>query len=163
MTTNKDDSAAPHFAVNKRTLDKISTGFLITSAALSLKKHFSKAITAAGFQISTEQYLILSKLWDQDGIFQSELGRLAFKDRHNTSRIVKSLEQKGLVLKTSDTRDGRLARCVLTQEGRALRAPLTRISKQVLKNAFQDMDAEKIRVLKTDMIHMLQNLGEDLF
>jgi len=163
MTTEKNDTQTTHIPLKKSRLDKISTGFLITSAALSLKKNFSQAITAAGYQISTEQYSVLKTLWRKDSISQSELGRQVFKDRHNVSRIVKGLEQKELITKTSDTKDGRLARCVLTEEGRALRAPLNRISRQVLKNVLQGMDEEKIRELKINIIHLLQNLGEDFF
>ena len=163
MTTKKDDTDSTHAPLKTTRLNSISTGFLITSAALCLKKKFAQAITAAGFQISTEQYAVLSQLWHEDNISQSDLGRQVSKDRHNTSRIIKSLEQKALVVKKPDTRDGRLARCVLTEEGRALRAPLTRISKAVLQTAFQGMDDAKILELKKDMVRLLQNLGEDLF
>lgn len=163
MTTKKNHAGSDHNPSSKIKLEEISTGFLVTSAALSLKKHFSQAISAGGYQISTEQYVVLSQLWKEDGISQSDLGRRSFKDRHNISRIIKSLEQKALVLKKSDANDGRLARCVLTEEGRALRAPLSRISSQVLKEAFQGMDKGKIRELKKDLIHVLQNLGENLF
>ena len=142
-------------------LEQISIGFLISIASLGLKKHFSQAISAAGYQISTEQYSILSQLWRQDNITQRELGKRVFKDRHNVSRIIKSLEQKALIVKKPDASDARITRCVLTPKGRSLQTPLCRISAQVLETAFQGMDDAKIQQIKTDLIHLLLNLGEN--
>ena len=144
-------------------LKEISTGFLIYSASLSLKKHFSQALSASGYQVSTEQYTVLSKLWQEDDIPQSILAKRICKDRHNVSRIIKSLERKALVTKKPDAADARLSRCILTDEGRALCDPLCRISEQVLEKAFQGTKEKDIQLLKKNLIHLLQNLGEDLF
>ncbi len=144
-------------------LEDISTGFLINVAALSLRKHFSQAIIASGYEISTEQYMVLSQLWDEDGIYQSDLGRRVFKDRHNTSRIIRSLEQKALVAKKADANDGRLARCFLTKEGRALQNPLCQISSQVLKDALKGIEEETVLELKRNLVQLLENLGEKVF
>jgi DNA-binding MarR family transcriptional regulator len=152
-----------HSPSKKNKLEEISPGFLINSAALSLKKHFSQALSASGYRISTEQYAVLSQLWNENGLYQSDLGKRVFKDRHNISRIIKSLERKALVIKKADENDARLTRCVLTKKGSALRAPLTRISARVLKGAFQGMREEEIRKLKKTLIHLLRNLEETPF
>ena len=162
MTTENDYTETVHDPSKEDELKKVSAGLLITVTALSLKKHFSQAISGAGYQISTEQYAVLSQLWKEDSMSQSDLGRRVFKDRHNVSRIIKSLEQMALVVKKPDARDGRLARCVLTQEGRALCRPLSQISNQVLEKAFEGMGKGEIQWLKKNLIGILQNLGEDL-
>ena len=146
---------------NKKSYTEDSyTGFLLYAATLGLKKRFAQALAEGGCCITPDQHVLLTHLWREDGISQSDLAARSFKDRHNVSRIIKSLEEKGVVTKVSDEQDARLVRCVLSEKGRSLQAPSMNIAGQVLAQSFKDIREEDIITLRTTLMQLLDNLEE---
>ena len=83
-----------------------SLGFVICRAAgagTSLEE-----IRDKGFNLTSEQWTVLSSLWECEGIHQSELAANTAKDRQNVTRILSLLEKGGLINKKSDHGDRRL-------------------------------------------------------
>jgi DNA-binding MarR family transcriptional regulator len=140
-----------------------SIGFLLYSTALALKKRFLRALGESGVDVTQEQFTLLGLLWEHDGLYQSELAERAFKDRHSVTRILAGLESKGLVQRRPDAFDARLARCRLTEAGRALCGPLREVHARHLKEAFRGMDAEEVAGLRKGLVRLSSNLEEDLF
>lgn len=66
------------------------------------------------------QYLVMTLLWEQDGLSVRELGAELELDSGTLSPLLKRLEAAGLVQRHRDARDERRVRIRLTDAGRAL-------------------------------------------
>lgn len=72
------------------------------------------------FEVTPEQFSVLSVLVKQDGLYQRQLSIPTLKDRHNISRIISILESKGYVTKTIDTTTRKVFKISITEEGKKI-------------------------------------------
>jgi DNA-binding MarR family transcriptional regulator len=82
---------------------------------------------AAGYDITPEQFGVLARLREQEGVNQSQLGEKMLKDRHNLTRILNLLEKRGCIERRQDSADKRIYRLFLTESGKDLQEKLTPI------------------------------------
>ena len=69
-------------------------------------------------EVTADQFVLLSRLADEDAITQQELARRASSDANTIRPMLVLLEQRGLIKRQAHASDGR-ARCVvLTPKGR---------------------------------------------
>ena len=76
------------------------------------------------YDVTTEQWALLYRLWKEDGIAQSVLADRCNKDLPTVNRILKKLIIKKLVQLRKCPKDGRISLVFLTDDGHALKAPL---------------------------------------
>lgn len=107
-----------------------SPGFLIYKTAVKMKASLTRAFQSEGFDVTPEQWAVLSRLWECEGIHQSALAESVSKDRHNVTRILHLLESAGLVVRHGDARDKRCRKVYLTEKGRSLRPALVDVVKR---------------------------------
>jgi DNA-binding MarR family transcriptional regulator len=69
------------------------------------------------FALTTPRFYALMHLGAQPGMSLSELSKLMLCDKSNATRIIKSMEADGLVLRQPHETDGRTLRLYLTPEG----------------------------------------------
>lgn len=125
-----------------------SLGFLLVRAALRLRLLGNTALQEAGLDITVDQWGILNLLWEADGQTPVELARGADKDKPNVTRLLKILEDKGLVTRRPDGRDRRSHRIHLTEAGVALREPLLDLGAACQRQACQELSGEDVANLK---------------
>lgn len=73
------------------------------------------------------QEFLLAQLFEQDGRSPGDLASCLNVESPTVSKAVRRLAEAGLVAREPDPHDGRRTRVVLTDEGRALRAPLAAV------------------------------------
>ena len=122
--------------------------YLILRTSRLLRFHFQAMTSALGIELSPEQWLILNRLTNLEGLRQSELIDATFKDRPNVSRMLASLERKGLIRRKTDSEDSRRYRVHLTAKGRELHERLVPSVKRERKRVYKglsntDFDAVK--------------------
>lgn len=69
-----------------------------------------------GVDITPEQWVILSKLDEQD-MYQTDIASMSFRDKPTVSRIVDLLVKKNLVERVQDKSDGRKFHVRITPQG----------------------------------------------
>jgi DNA-binding MarR family transcriptional regulator len=138
-----------------------SPGFLIYRAANRMKVGLHRAFQAEGFDVTPEQWTVLSSLWESEGVHQSLLADKTLKDRHNIARILSLLEKAGLVRREPDSVDQRRQRVYLTEAGKALKPQLVHIATRFLQKAFTGMSQEDLNSMKRIARQILKNLGSD--
>ncbi len=136
-----------------------SPGFLIYRTATRMKVGLLRAFQAEGFNVTPEQWTILSSLWEDEGLNQTLLAERTLKDRHNVTRILNLLEKSGLVRRESDAGDRRCQRVYLTEVGKALEPKLIRIATNFLHEAFAGMSQEDLDSMKRILEQILKNVG----
>lgn len=124
-----------------------SPGFLIYKTAVKMKASLSRAFQTGGFDITPEQWAVLSRLWEHEGLHQSALAESVSKDRHNVTRILHLLEAAGLVTRKGDARDKRCRKVYLTEKGRFLKTDLVdvvKIHNEKALNGLTQSDLEEL-------------------
>ncbi len=133
-----------------------SVGYLINIVAGKLKNELNRRFTA--FDITPEQWAVLNRLWEKDGVTQKNLAERTFKDQPNIGRILNKLEKKGLIRRCADTEDRRVIIVFITKEGQELKKELIPIAAEVLNIVQKDISEADIKVLETVLKRILKNL-----
>ena len=136
-----------------------SFGYLINIAAQRLKYELHKSFQERGYDVTPEQWVVLNRLWEQDGLSQVELAERTFKDKPGTTRILNLLEKKKLVVRRPDESDGRVLRVHLTKSGWDIKEKLVKCAEAVLQKGSQDLTKEEITQFKLLLNKLLRNLA----
>jgi len=99
-----------------------------------------------GIGLSASQFEIMRILWQQDHLTLGELSQFCCCAPPNVTGLVDRLEKKGLLRRTVDLEDRRIARIVLTEEGQKLREPTTKVIQKYL-SPFQVFQPDELREL----------------
>ena len=135
-----------------------SFGYLINLAAQRLKYELHQTFQERGYDVTPEQWAVLNRLWEQDGLSQVELAERTFKDKPGTTRILNLLEKKKIVVRRPDETDGRVLRVFLTKEGRELKEKLVACAEAVLVKSSRNLRKEEITQFKLVLNKILSNL-----
>ena len=95
-------------------------GYFIDRTAKAIKADLNRRFKKLGVDITPEQWIILSKLYDKDGQAQVDLGEGTYKDAPTVSRIIDLLCRKGLTTRTPAEGDRRKFLIRITEKGRDL-------------------------------------------
>ena len=136
-----------------------SYGYLINLAAQRLRYELHQTFQAKGYDVTPEQWAVLNRLWEQDGLSQVELAERTFKDKPSTTRILNLLEKKKIVVRQPDENDGRVLRVFLTKTGKDLKEKLIPCAEEVLVKSGRNMSKDQLSQLKQTLHQMLDNLG----
>ncbi len=136
-----------------------SQGYIIHRLDVQMSLGLQHAFQAKGFNITPEQWGVLNRLWEKEGIHQSALAERAAKDRHNITRILNLLEKNGFIFRTPDGEDKRRLNVYLTEEGKALKQKLIPIVIDYLQKCFEGLTQEEVQDLKRVHKHILKNLS----
>jgi DNA-binding MarR family transcriptional regulator len=136
-----------------------SQGYIIHRLDMQMTLGLQHAFQAKGFNITPEQWGVLNRLWEKEGIHQSALAERAAKDRHNITRILNLMEKNGFIFRTPDGEDKRRLNVYLTEEGKALKQKLIPIVMGFLQKCFEGLTQEEVQDLRRIHEHILKNLS----
>jgi DNA-binding MarR family transcriptional regulator len=136
-----------------------SQGYIIHRLDVQMSLGLQHAFQAKGFNITPEQWGVLNRLWENEGMHQSALAQRAAKDRHNITRILNLLEKNGFIFRTPDGEDKRRLNVYLTEEGKALKQKLIPIVIGFLQKCFEGLTQEEVQDLRRMHEHILKNLS----
>lgn len=97
--------------------------FSIYSASLAIQRVYKPMLDALG--VTYTQYLVLSALWETDGLTISAIAERLALEPSTITPAVKRLEAAGFLVRRRSTIDERLVEVHLTEKGRELH-PKTR-------------------------------------
>jgi DNA-binding MarR family transcriptional regulator len=140
--------------MNDRLAD--SLGFTINKAAILLKDELG--CRSKGHRITVEQWRLLRRLWDRDGLTQKELAEQIYKDQPNTAHILDKLQGKGIIRRFAGPCDRRSFLIQLTEEGKALQRRLQPVALGLSADAFQGIAEEQRQVLKELLARICLNV-----
>lgn len=127
---------------------------VLTASRLELYRRFREL----GEDITPEQWAVLIRLWEKDGITQSELSEATFRDKPTMSRIVDSMEKRGIVERRVDSDDARARLIHLTRRGRALRTKLVPVAEEVVTRMTRGIDSRALDTTRDSLRRMFANL-----
>lgn len=135
-----------------------SLGYIVNSIAREMNACLYRSFREKGFEITAQQWAVLNRLWEIEGLHQSKLAQKTTKNRHNMAMILKQLEIKGFVVRRSDNQDKRLQRVYLTKSGKALKEKLIPLAMDTIEKLFRGIDSQDMNVVRRIHKTMIRNL-----
>jgi len=113
-----------------------------------LKLELKNKLETLDIGITGEQFIVLDTICGTKNIYQQQLSEIIMKDKSNTNRILKILEQKGLITKEYGNVNNRLVYFLhVTEEGRKIVENNMPKIKQFITDIFKNIDNGEIEVL----------------
>lgn len=140
--------------VNEREVFSILTGKISSTINRALLRAFSQE----DLHITTEQWSILSCLWKEDKVTQSDLCDLTRKDKPSMTRLIDNLQRSKIVVRVPHATDRRVNLIHLTQFGASLREKVTAVVQSVVDTALKDVSESEIMVARTVLNKIIANL-----
>lgn len=137
-----------------------SLGFWVYRMHTQWVAALRRAFLAAGYDLTPEQWGVLVRIRENEGMNQSRLGEKAFKDRHNITRIIDLLEGRGFIERRPDDTDRRACRLYLTKSGRAVQEALTSVVLSNYGSALKGLASEDLLTMRRILEHVVSNLEE---
>ena len=133
-----------------------SLGYLLNRADLKVKNHFLMLIKNCN--ITREQWTIISQLYDADGISQKVLSERTSKDQASVTRMLDTMERKGLIRRDVNLADRRAFSIYLTDSGKELRNRIVPFAEQCLQEATAGFSETEVSALKTLLRKIAANI-----
>jgi DNA-binding MarR family transcriptional regulator len=123
-------------------------GFVAERTVRALRRALKNAFREKGFDITPYQFIVLYRLWEEEGLSQVDLAQRTVIDMPTLTRMLDVLERRELLHRTRDSEDRRRSRLYLTAAGRALQKQLPRVAEEHLARAtvgISEADLEGVR------------------
>lgn len=110
------------------------------------------------WDITSEQWGVLARLFEQDGLNQKELAEKLLKDQANTTRILDKLVTKGWVKRLAAPDDRRAFLIFLTDKGKEIVAATYPLVAQVKEKLQSGLTVHEIESLTVQLKRLSHNL-----
>ena len=110
------------------------------------------------FEITPEQYFILSILVESGELYQRQICEMSYKDRPNMTRLINILEKDGMVKRVPDVNGRKVFKIVVTEEGKALHARIKPFMLNLRDKATENIPVSDLETCLNVMDKMRDNL-----
>jgi MarR family transcriptional regulator, organic hydroperoxide resistance regulator len=135
-----------------------SLGFWLYCSHIQVSAALRQTFQDAGYDLTPEQWTVLLRLCEQEGLNQSQLGEKTFKDRHNITRILKQLEKRGYIEKFRNKKDKRALHIYLAPTGRSILKELKPVILKHRKRMCKDLNKDDLLQIRYYLGHIVSNL-----
>ena len=132
-------------------------GFILHDVARLLRTTFDRRVKALGFTRS--QWWVLTHLFRNDGITQSELADILEVERPTLGRLLDRLEAKGWVRREADAADRRVKRVFLTEEIEPALRAMRAAAAEMRRDALAGLSAEEQQRFVDTLLAVKANLN----
>ncbi|THF75125.1 MarR family winged helix-turn-helix transcriptional regulator [Cohnella fermenti] len=137
-----------------------SIGFLINRTGRRVSQLFALRLSPTG--VTTEQWSVLARLCEEDGISQKDLAHRVGKDQTNVTRILDQLERKELIVRRVNPEDRRSYLPSVTDSGRRAYEEIAPIEENVIRLISEGIPPEQLAALKELLSRIADNASSHL-
>lgn len=137
-----------------------SLGHLTGLAGRLFNNLLTKRFSAAGIDMTAEQWGVILVLLNNDTMTQGQIGEMLYLEKSTISRSVSGLEKRGWILCRKAAGDGRQKLVTLTPNAIDIAERCAVIAKSVLEDAQAGLDADAISANLEHLSHVITNLRE---
>ncbi|KEO81827.1 MarR family winged helix-turn-helix transcriptional regulator [Tumebacillus flagellatus] len=131
-------------------------GFLISQTFRKITQLLTMRLRE--HDITPEQWSVLFRVCETDGLNQKELAMRAAKDQPTTARILDALGKKGLIEKQPSPTDRRAFLVHATAKGQALMERTIPLEAQAIQDSVEGLDAGQLDLLRQMLGQMIRNV-----
>lgn len=140
------------------TTDGETFGTLTSRVSSLMKKELSKAFNNINEYLTPEEFSILSMLWENGNMIQSDIVEKTKKDKAITTRLLNSLTDKGFVKKSPCIKDKRNFEVFLTEKGISSKEILLEKENMVSEMSLNHIDKKELEITMTVLKKVYENL-----
>ncbi len=144
-------------SINMKFVFEDSPGYYLNRTATVMRSSLHRAIQKQYPEITVDYWVILNRLWKQDGIIQNELALTTGKDNASITRILDGMQKKGLIERHASKNDRRAFNICLTDKAKSLEKPLKEIAVNNTEIGLQSLDEKDIAILKNILDKIFHN------
>jgi len=137
-----------------------SLGYLTVSTNRLMSAYFRKRLSDAGLEITAEQWGVLCQLWNEGGGSQDGLAARLCLEKSSLSRVLDTMERKGLVRRERDPLDARKKILLATPTAGVLQAPCKKVADEVMREILKDCDPEELEACLKVLGQVQQTIKE---
>lgn len=135
-----------------------SLGYIICTVARKIHQHLTEKFKENG--ITPEQWVVLRKLSEEDGISQREIAERVDKDPNNIKVLVDKLESKSYVKRSVNPNDKRAFSLNITAEGLELIKKLKPLDDLMITDIETGLSSDEIASLKNILTRVQMNINQ---
>ena len=135
-------------------------GFWVARVYMQSRAQMYRRFKRHGVELTPEQWIVLVRLWQNEGITQSALAERTFRDLPTMSRILALMEKAGLVERRRDKSDGRARLVYLSDRGRSLRRGLVGEARSMVDDLLSGIPAADVATTRRTLKRVLANLED---
>lgn len=130
-----------------------SLGFMTFTTSRLMAAFLRRRMAQAGIDLTGEQWGVMVFVWNRGAIGQDELAHALCMDKTGMSRLLATMEGKGLVTRNPDPADARRRAVRATKQGDALKERCRAVAEEALVLLLKDVSPQDhatcMRVLAT--------------
>jgi DNA-binding MarR family transcriptional regulator len=111
----------------------------------------------AGHPVTSEQWVVLTSLFDRDGRTPTEICEATLKDKPGITRIVRNMERNKLVICVDNPEDGRSKRVFLTKSVKKIEKQLLNIASETESQCIKGISEKEIEQCRSILDKILSN------
>jgi DNA-binding MarR family transcriptional regulator len=144
--------------MNDLKLDEVYL-FLLERTVRQFRVKSKKFLSSYGVDISGEQWVILKRIYEQEGINQREIAGLTYKDPASVTRMIDLLEKQELVNRRDIDGDRRSYNLFLTKKGIVLVEKVIPLAKELRKQGIKSISKQDMETFKNVLNKIYENLS----
>jgi DNA-binding MarR family transcriptional regulator len=131
--------------------------WLMATCSKALRERLAVRFAKAGYGVTPEQWAILGRLGQEDGLSQQTLADRFHRSKVAAFQLISKLEARGMVERRPDPYDGRSRLVYLTEEGRRVQQALIALAKENMAEALQGVDEVDLDTAKKVVRQIINN------
>jgi DNA-binding MarR family transcriptional regulator len=141
---------------------KANLGLILSRTHRILAARLAQRFSEKGHVFSLDQWIVMMRLWVDDGQTQQSLATQSFKDKTSITRLIDTLERKDLVIRVPDKVDRRSKLIYLTNKGKQLQQELLPHAQDILNEAIEGIETQDLAIAEKVLNQIYQNFnGEE--
>ncbi|PPA70904.1 MarR family winged helix-turn-helix transcriptional regulator [Jeotgalibacillus proteolyticus] len=135
-----------------------SLGYKLFHSSRLMNSRLIRNFKVNGFDLTYEQWQILSRLYEKDGQTQNELAIQNERDQASVSRLIDNMLKRNLVTRVPQKKDRRVNYIYLTDEAKRIRQELEDSAQKTIRQASEEISPEDLAVTLRTLDKIRKNL-----
>ncbi len=145
--------------MNNKTRYENSLFYQIQACSKCFSLLFEQLFKQMNFEISATEHLFLIVVEDLKKCCQRDVAKIILKDRASTGKLAQSLEKKGLIKISLETKSNRPVKMLeLTSKGKKLTNKISNLLKPIVIKLQKKYTNEFLEEMRTGLIDFRQNV-----
>jgi len=124
-----------------------SLGYLLGISSRTIARNLVALLQEAGITFGHSGWIVMSRLWEQDGLTQAEISARSKLAKPNISKYIDMLEKEHYLSRKADPKDRRNYHIHLTEKGKNARAACIACARAATRSLVVDLTPEQQEVL----------------
>ncbi|WP_404407193.1 MarR family winged helix-turn-helix transcriptional regulator [Jeotgalibacillus malaysiensis] len=136
-----------------------SLGYKLFHASRLMNSRLNRNFKENGFNLTYEQWQILTRLYERDGQTQNDLAAQNERDQASVSRLIDNLVKRGYVKREVHLSDRRVNKISLTAEAQRVQKDLEALAKKTIAQASDGLSEKELAQILSALDKIRSNLA----